>query len=131
MAYGIPPNRPVAKINRLGLADYYCGMCGGVLLRIVSVTDLDTPLPKQCPHCHGLVDRVGRQKKLNVRLHAARPTKNANRAKATREKRLEALVENPHDPKHGTPTGYSYGCRCDECRQAASEYQRDRKKMNK
>lgn len=29
------------------------------------------------------------------------------------------------EDQHGTNTGYTYGCRCDECREAAREYRRE------
>jgi hypothetical protein len=32
----------------------------------------------------------------------------------------------PDDPRHGTPSGYRSGCRCDRCRAAIAEYQRTR-----
>jgi hypothetical protein len=31
--------------------------------------------------------------------------------------------------QHGTHTGYTYGCRCDQCVQAESGYRRDRNQL--
>lgn len=36
-----------------------------------------------------------------------------------KRRNLEMMRANPGDPRHGTWTGYSYGCRCDRCRAAA------------
>lgn len=37
-------------------------------------------------------------------------------------------VNNPDDQRHGTANGYvNYGCRCDKCRQAWTEYARERR----
>ena len=38
--------------------------------------------------------------------------------------RYKEEMRDPNHPKHGTVTGYSYGCRCDKCKKA----ERDRKK---
>lgn len=38
------------------------------------------------------------------------------------------MLENPNDPLHGTPTGYYYGCRCERCKQAESDYLKKRRK---
>ena len=35
------------------------------------------------------------------------------------------------DIQHGTTTGYTRGCRCNECRAASAEYQRKRKKAQR
>ena len=37
---------------------------------------------------------------------------------------LSDLKANPNDRRHGTSTGYSYGCRCEACHEAAMEKQR-------
>ena len=34
---------------------------------------------------------------------------------------LRELNANPDDKRHGTTTGYGYGCRCDACREAWSD----------
>lgn len=36
-------------------------------------------------------------------------------------KALAEMLTDPDDPRHGTSTGYSYGCRCERCRSAARD----------
>lgn len=52
---------------------------------------------------------------------AQREYLSARRAESAREsarKRLDAMMEDPSDPRHGTATGRKYGCRCDRCMEA-------------
>ena len=44
------------------------------------------------------------------------------RDRLSRAKRLAEMQANPLDGRHGTYTGYNYGCRCPYCVQAHSEY---------
>lgn len=53
-----------------------------------------------------------------------------NRAKAAaagrrcRERILKQMQEDPGHEKHGTATGYTYGCRCERCCEAQAERKR-------
>lgn len=120
MAHNREPNSPVAIINRLGIADYYCGLCGRPLLKMVSV--LDAPLPPKCPHCGRNVDLKSRHEESGADARAV--AKRRERANELIKKRLAEMQANPEDPRHGTKTGYAYGCRCERCVQAHSAYQR-------
>ena len=41
----------------------------------------------------------------------------------SRQKALLELLCFPDDPRHGSVTGWVYGCRCDRCRAAYREYE--------
>ena len=47
---------------------------------------------------------------------------------------LAELAADPDDRRHGTQTGYAYGCRCERCLEAGREHNRKyaerRKEMN-
>lgn len=120
MAFNRKPNSPVAIINRLGIADYYCGICGRPLLKMVSV--LDAPLPSKCPHCGKTVDRKSRHEEAKQDARAV--VDKRERTKELVKMRLVEMQANPNDLRHGTKTGYAYGCRCERCVQAHSAYQR-------
>lgn len=47
--------------------------------------------------------------------------------KRRREKRLAAMKADPNDERHGTHTGYLYGCRCEKCKEAGRIGRTDRK----
>ena len=42
-------------------------------------------------------------------------------------KRLIAMCDDPMDKRHGTTTGYKYGCRCNRCKSAQSEFAKQRR----
>lgn len=42
--------------------------------------------------------------------------------------KLVRLLADPEDRKHGTTTGYSYGCRCERCKAAGARYRQEYKK---
>lgn len=52
----------------------------------------------------------------------AHPVPNAEKLRLVRCKRkcLAVMTYDPRDVRHGTVTGYGYGCRCERCRAAKS-----------
>lgn len=38
-----------------------------------------------------------------------------------RDRKALEQMQDPSDRRHGTRTGYTYGCRCDRCRQAVHD----------
>lgn len=83
---------------------------------------LDAPLPPKCPHCGKTVDRKSRHEEVKPDARAV--VDKRERTKELVKKRLAEMQANPEDPRHGTKTGYAYGCRCERCVQAHSAYQR-------
>ena len=56
--------------------------------------------------------------------------RNLQKQVSDRRRRSEILVEmqaNPDHEKHGTRSGYKAGCRCDSCRIAAVDYNREQR----
>lgn len=55
--------------------------------------------------------------------------RNERRIEATvksREKGRAQMAQDPEDPRHGTATGYVYGCPCERCRSEGKEALRAR-----
>lgn len=48
--------------------------------------------------------------------------KTAETERARKAKHLAKLVSDSSDQRHGTYTGYMYGCRCERCKESASKY---------
>lgn len=53
------------------------------------------------------------------------------RTNRRRKEKLDAILSDPNHPDHGTYKAYSYGCRCDKCRAAYSEYSATKKRIKK
>ena len=69
---------------------------------------------------------------LNAAIMEKSPhTKNGYYSKTCAARCLKQMQANPEDPRHGTVTGYSYGCRCEACRQAHSEHEKARRRGRK
>lgn len=45
-----------------------------------------------------------------------------------RKGKLEEILSDENDRRHGTYYGYVMGCRCDRCRNALNEYQKEYKR---
>jgi hypothetical protein len=73
----------------------------------------------RCEECRATSLEYERARRVVRNMRSARS--------AAAEKRLARLQEDPDDPKHGTYTGYCYGCKCDRCVAACREYEARRK----
>ncbi|WP_155772111.1 hypothetical protein [Mycobacterium asiaticum] len=81
---------------------------------------------------HGLIGRVLADTQEHADRLASPGRTEANEARKHRaERRKRELDDNPDDPRHGTVTGYQYGCKCDRCKAAnAEQSRRDRANRN-
>lgn len=67
---------------------------------------------------------------LNAAIMEKSPhTKSGYYSKTSAGRCLRQMQEDPEDRRHGTVTGYSYGCRCEACRQAHSEHEKSRRRQ--
>lgn len=82
-----------------------------------------------------LVEEAGeRQGELRGLVSEGGVIMGATRGAIVREKcarQREALRRNPDDPRHGTRTGYTYGCKCAACKEAARLYMKKRKETRR
>lgn len=83
------------------------------------------PKPKRKPKCSLKV-------KQSLCIHNETAEEAAERRKWIQRKRqkekLARLQADPEDRKHGTITGYAYGCRCERCKAAGVRYRQEHKK---
>lgn len=76
----------------------------------------------RCKWCAAAKSEEGRRRW--ARMSKKRKRAVMERRKATRAANLERMQSDPADPRHGTATGYGYGCRCYRCCYAKSEQMR-------
>lgn len=83
------------------------------------------PTPKRKPRCC-------QKAKLSPCVYKETAEEAAERRKRIQRKRqsekLARLLADPEDRKHGTTTGYAYGCRCERCKAAGFRYRQEYKK---
>lgn len=78
------------------------------------------------------IDRPQRDKPLSADdidlqyVEIQRKERAAAACKRSRERMRKAMEADPEHPKHGTTTGYTYGCRCERCTSAHTEAVRRR-----
>lgn len=85
----------------------------------------------RCDRCRVAMKRYsGRYFKENEelikekrRLYYRNNKANVRKSQVKRyEEYVYQMQQDPNDPRHGTRTGYTYGCRCDKCKAASHEY---------
>lgn len=74
---------------------------------------------------HGERQRIPEKKQEPAKIKTAE-VKRESRGDAYKKRRLKKMMDNPEDEFHGTYSGYTCGCRCDRCREAAREYRQNR-----